>query len=73
MALSSEDKIIKEGETEKQGFSVTFTNGTLAQLEELKEFFKKADKLDVIKLAISILQNAKEAQEKKPAPTTPPK
>lgn len=63
MALDSEEKIIKDGGTEKKGFSVTFTNGTLEQLEELKEFFKKADKLEVIKLGISVLQQAKEAKE----------
>lgn len=64
MVTTSEEKIIKEGEVEKQGFSVTFTNGTLQQLEELKDFFKTTDKLGVIKLGISVLQNAKEAQEK---------
>lgn len=68
MAVNSEEKIIKEGAEEKKGFSVTFTNGTLQQLEELKDFFKKPDKLEVIKLGISILQQAKESQEKKNSP-----
>lgn len=64
MAVDGEEKIVKEGGIEKKGFSVTFTNGTLQQLEELKDFFKKSDKLEIIKLGISVLQNAKEAQEK---------
>ena len=67
MAIDSEEKIIKDGDSEKKGFSVTFTNGTLAQLEELKDFFKKPDKLEIIKLGISVLQQAKETQEKKSA------
>ncbi len=66
MGINSEEKIIKEGNDEKKGFLVTFTNGTLEQLEELKQFFKTEDKLEVIKLGISVLQKAKETQEKKP-------
>ena len=64
MSINSEDKIVKEGDEEKQGFSVSFTNGALAQVEDLKEFFKTPDKLGVIKLAISLLQRAKNEQEK---------
>ena len=60
MAINSEEKIIKDAEGEKRGFVVTFTNGTLEQLEELREHFKEKDKLDVIKLGISLLQRAKD-------------
>lgn len=64
MGVEQEEKMIHDGESEKRGFSVTFTNGTLEQLEELKTFFGKEDKLEVIKLGISILQQAKESREK---------
>ena len=64
MAVISEEKTITEGGVEKKKFLVTFDNGTLEQLEELKTFFKQTDKLDVVKLAVSLLQKAKESQEK---------
>jgi hypothetical protein len=50
----------KEG---KAQFVATFDNGTLEQLEELKTFFKQPDKTELVKLGISLLQRAKEAQE----------
>lgn len=53
-----------EGATEKKQFVVTFDNGTLEQIEELKTFFKQPEKIDVVKLAISLLQRSKEFQEK---------
>lgn len=66
MAYNAEDKLIKDGNNEKKEFVVTFTNGTLEQLEELKEFFETPDKLGVIKLGISVLQKAKESHNHKP-------
>jgi hypothetical protein len=64
MAVSGEEKIVEEGGASKKKYIVTFDNGTLDQIEELKTFFKQGDKLDVVKLAISLLQSAKEAREK---------
>jgi len=64
MAVISEEKTVNEAGAEKKQFLVTFDNGTLEQLEELKTFFKQTDKLDVIKLSISLLQRAKDTQEK---------
>lgn len=63
MALIGEEKTVKNAGVDKTQFIATFDNGTLEQLEELKTFFKQTDKLDVIKLSISLLQRAKEAQE----------
>ena len=65
MALDSEEKIIQEGGNDKKGFVVTFTNGTLEQLEELREFLKAPDKLEVIKLGISFLQRYKDQEKSK--------
>lgn len=51
------------GKTEEV-FSVEFTNGGVKQLEELKEFFKAHDLVEVIQLGISYLQKVKETHEK---------
>lgn len=64
MAIVAEEKMVNEGGSEKRKFSVTFDNGTLEQIEELKTFFKQTQNVDVIKLAVSLLQRAKEEQEK---------
>jgi hypothetical protein len=48
----------------KEALSFTFTNGAKEQLTELKTFFKQADELEVLKLAISSVQRFKEQQEK---------
>lgn len=68
MALIGEEKTVEEAGTPKRKFIATFDNGTLEQLEELKAFFKQADNTDLVRLAISVLQRSKEAQEaaKKP-------
>lgn len=59
MALIGEEKTIEN----KPHFVATFDNGTLEQLEELKNFFKQTDKTELVRLAISLLQRTKEAQE----------
>lgn len=64
MAITSQDRILNEGGTERKQFVVTFDNGTLEQIEELRAFFNQEDKLNVVKLAISLLQRTKEAQER---------
>lgn len=63
MALNGKEEVLKDGGVEKPQFIATFDNGTLEQLEELKTFFKQADKTELIRLAISLLQRTKEAQE----------
>lgn len=52
-------KIEKDGHT-KEVFTVTFTNGALEQIRDLKTFLNAPDELSVVKLGISILQKAKE-------------
>lgn len=63
MALIGKEETTNEGGIEKKKFSAIFDNGTLEQLEELKTFFKQSDKIELMKLAISLLQRAKETQE----------
>lgn len=63
MALTGEEKNIESGEVLKRQFVATFDNGTLEQLEELRTFFKQSDNTELVRLAISLLQRAKEAQE----------
>lgn len=43
-------------------FNVSFTNGGMKQLEELKQFFSKESLLEVIELGISVLQKVKETE-----------
>lgn len=52
-------QVEKDGTT-KEEFTVSFTNGALEQLRDLKAFLKAPDELTVVKLGISILQKAKE-------------
>jgi len=56
-------KITEDGQ-EKDCFSLDFTNGAKAQLEELQAFFKASDLTEVVKLGISFLQQFKEIKEK---------
>lgn len=63
MALIGKDQTLGEGTDAKKQFVATFDNGTLEQLEDLKTFFKQSDKTDLVRLAISLLQRAKESQE----------
>lgn len=64
MAFKGEIKTIKEDGKEKKILVATFTNGTMEQLEELKEFFKIPDVAEVVKVGISLLQKYKEDREK---------
>lgn len=64
MPLTGEDKKIKEGGEDKDAFVISFTNGALDQLNDLKAFFKKGDNLEIIKMGISFLQLLKEDDEK---------
>lgn len=52
----------KEDGTTTERLHVEFTNGSLQQLRELGEFFdvKSDDPSEVVKLAISLLQNLKD-------------
>jgi hypothetical protein len=65
MPLNSEEKKVTEEGKDKNALMITFTNGALAQLEELKSFLKVNDKIDVIKFGMSMIQNLKEQEEKK--------
>lgn len=68
MPLKSEEtKVIEEGR-DKNAFVVTFTNGALEQLEELKAFLGVADKMDVIKMAVSVVQNIKDKGDRARSP-----
>lgn len=69
MSVTGEQKIIKEDGQEKPAFVLSFTNGALAQLDELTGFFKKGDKLEAVKMAISLMQFVKEEEEKKKSQT----
>lgn len=62
----------KEDGTTSEKLSVEFTNGSLKQLRELGEFFEiKGDPSEVVKLAISFLQNLKDRSTLKKEKETP--
>ena len=48
---------------EKEALIFSFTNGAKEQLLKLKEFFKQENELELLMLAISLLQKVKEQQE----------
>lgn len=54
---------IEDGE-EKDCLRIDFTNGALEQLEDLKSLVKSNDPVDVIKAAISLMQNIKDSETK---------
>ena len=60
MSITGDNKKIVEGGSEKDAFVVTFTNGALEQLNELKAFTKKTDLLEVIKFSIGVLERIKQ-------------
>lgn len=64
MPIKGSLKKITEDGQEKDCFSLDFTNGAKAQLEELQTFFKTSDLTEVVKLGISFLQQFKEIKEK---------
>lgn len=65
MAVDSEKKTIKDGDTEKDVLVVRFSNGALNQVEKLKEFFKLQEDTEVIEQGISLLQRFMELEKKK--------
>lgn len=58
------NKVTKDGKTQEV-FNVEFTNGGITQLDELKEFFKADDLVEVVQLGLAYLQRLKEMQQKK--------
>lgn len=64
MGLTAEDTQVNEEGKNKDAFVLTFTNGALQQLEELTAHFKKENKLELMKMAISVLQLVKERDDK---------
>lgn len=61
MAVEAQEKIIdSEDGNKKEQLAVTFSNGALQQLEDLRNHLKFDNKLKVVELGISILQNLKE-------------
>jgi hypothetical protein len=62
----SEDEAKEDGTTAPK-LHVEFTNGSLQQLKELGKFFNvtdsDSDPAEVVKLAISLLQNIKDQRE----------
>lgn len=65
MPVTSKNETVQEEGQEKQAITFTFTNGAKQQIEELQAFFKQPDSLEIIKLAISVLQKVKEMEEQK--------
>lgn len=65
MPVSSQNVTTTEDGQEKAALQVTFTNGAKQQLEDLMTFYKTPDTLEVIKLAIGLLQKFKETEQKK--------
>lgn len=65
MAINQQDTQVEEGGENKDAVVFTFTNGAKQQLEELQKHYKKDTSLDVVKLAISLLQKLKEVDEEK--------
>jgi hypothetical protein len=55
------EEVPKEDGSTSKKLHVEFTNGSLEQLEDLAKFFDvKGDPSEVVKLAISFLQNVKD-------------
>ncbi|MFH1611908.1 MAG: hypothetical protein ABH887_01440 [bacterium] len=72
MALTGEVKKISKNGIESEIFSVNFSNGTYAQLKELKGFLvkkdilKESDSLEkVVEITISLLETLKDKDKDK--------
>lgn len=70
MPTSSQlEEVPKDDGSTIEKLHVEFTNGSLEQLRDLAKFFDiKGDPSEVIKLAISVLQNAKDRSMVKSEP-----
>lgn len=64
MPIVGENKKITEEGNEKDAFVVSFTNGALEQLGEFRDFFKQTNLEEVVKLAVSFLQQIREMKER---------
>jgi hypothetical protein len=60
MPQQGQKTTVREEGQEKEAFQVTFTNGALAELEDLAKYFKTKDLTEVIKIAIGVVQKLKE-------------
>lgn len=67
-AIGEKTTRTKDDGTTEEVFNVEFTNGGIKQLEELKEFFKIEDLVQVVQLGIAYLQKLKELQEQQEKP-----
>ena len=61
MPITCTEQTVNEDGQDKKALVVSFTNGALEQLEELRDFYKLKDNLEVVKFGVSVLQKAKEA------------
>ena len=64
MAITGEKTQVDEAGQKKECLRVSFTNGALQQLEELKKFIGSDDPTEVLKVGIAFVQRAKEFNEK---------
>lgn len=64
MPIESEKKVEKVDGVDRDKLVLTFSNGALEQLSDLKKHFNLSDDTDVVKFGISMLQKFKENDEK---------
>ncbi len=64
MPVTAKNTKVDEDGQEKDALEVLFTNGAKDQLNELQDYFKAPDLLEVVKLGISVLQRMKETHNK---------
>lgn len=63
ISFKKEEKYTDTDGAERQALVFTFTNGAKDQILDLKDHFKQTSELELIKLAISVLQKIKEQPE----------
>ena len=60
MPLHGEKTTVKEDGVDKDAYTITFTNGALAELEELQNSLNLEDVDTVLKVAIALLKKVEE-------------
>lgn len=59
MPQQGQKTTIEEEGQKKDAFQVTFTNGALAELEDLAKYFSTDDLTEVVKIAIGVVSKIK--------------
>lgn len=68
MGTQAQKTTVNENGEEKDALQITFTNGALAELEDLAKYLKTDDLVEVVRIGIALLNNTRRHTKPKATP-----